>query len=95
LVKEWFLTGASGKPRADSRDIAARFDKRHADMLRAIDELVSQLETTQRNFAFSEYRDSTGRTLRCISMDRDGRQAIERLDQNRKYQSIFFMAQRS
>ena len=66
------ISDASGKPRADSRDIADRFGKRHADVLRAIDEVVSQLEDTQRNFAFSEYQDASGKTNRCFSMDRDG-----------------------
>ena len=63
---------ANGTVRASSLEVAERFGKRHADVLRAIDDLISQLETTQRNFAFSEYRDPTGRALRCVTMDRDG-----------------------
>jgi len=63
---------ADGKPRASSLDVARVFDKRHADVLRAIDELVSQLETTQRNFASSSYLAGNGKMERCITMDRDG-----------------------
>lgn len=57
---------------ADSRNIAAVFGRRHADILRAIEQLDCSPEFTQRNFAFSEYRDSTGRSLPCASLTRDG-----------------------
>lgn len=57
---------------ANSRDVAAYFDKRHADVLRAVDGLECSIEFTERNFAFSAYIDSTGRELRSIDMTKDG-----------------------
>ncbi len=64
----------SGIPLVDSRLVAAKFDKRHSDILRAIEGLKKEcsLKFTERNFAFSEYRDSTGRRLPVVCMTRDG-----------------------
>lgn len=57
---------------ANSRDVAAFFGKRHADVLRAIDGLECSSSFTERNFALSEYMDSTGRKLRSVDMTKDG-----------------------
>lgn len=62
----------NGQVIANSRDVAAFFNKRHADVLRAIDDIVEAAPIAQRHFAFSEYRDSTGRTHRQFTMNRDG-----------------------
>ena len=56
-----------------SLDVARFFEKRHNDVLRDIRNLLEQKpELTERNFALSEYKDSTGRSLPCYLMDRDG-----------------------
>lgn len=57
---------------ANSRDVAENFGKRHADVLRAIDDLDCSPEFTERNFALSAYKDATGRSLRSYDMTRDG-----------------------
>lgn len=57
---------------ANSRDVAERFDKRHADVLRAVDALVSQLPPDQRSFALVEYQDGKGEFRRSFDMNRDG-----------------------
>lgn len=63
--------------RCDSRFVAQTFDKRHADVLRDIERITDpdsglSEEFTQRNFAFSTYKDSTGRKLPCYCLTRDG-----------------------
>lgn len=68
------LTVIDGIPRASSLDIATHFGKRHVDVMRAINNSVAQVpeDFTQRNFAFSDYQDSTGRTLPKCDLTHDG-----------------------
>ncbi|HHW1662346.1 TPA: Rha family transcriptional regulator [Pseudomonas aeruginosa] len=61
-----------GQPTTTSLDVAARFGKRHADVIRAISKLDCSSEFTERNFALSEYADPTGRALPQYRMTRDG-----------------------
>lgn len=58
---------------ADSRVIANYYNKRHSDVMRDIRRLLSRIkdEVTERNFALSEYTDSTGRLLPCYHLDFD------------------------
>lgn len=63
---------SGGQVRTSSRDVADMFDKRHADVLRTIDDLMAVEPDTERNFALSSYNDPTGRSLRAFDMDRDG-----------------------
>ena len=63
--------------RANSLIVAQMFEKRHADVIRAIENITDPNSGasegfTQRNFALSKYKDSTGRTLPCYHMTRDG-----------------------
>ena len=58
-----------------SLDIANVFEKRYADVLELIYEKLTNEEIkdfTERNFPLSEYKDSTGRTLPCYKLTRDG-----------------------
>jgi len=61
----------NGKPRAGSRDVAAKFGKRHDNVLRDIDALISQ-GAPLLSFEESSYRAGNGKDERCINMDRDG-----------------------
>lgn len=45
-----------------SLDIAETFEKRHADVLRDIERLQCSEEFTQRNFALSAYKDTSGKS---------------------------------
>jgi Rha family phage regulatory protein len=66
------ISDVSGKPCADSREVAERFGKRHDNVLRDIDELIYQAPQTALNFEGSEYTDASGKKNRCFTMDRDG-----------------------
>lgn len=57
-----------------SLKVAAAFGKGHKNVLRAIDNVMSECDNsfTRRNFALSDYQDSTGRTLPMITMTRAG-----------------------
>ncbi|UWL60716.1 Rha family transcriptional regulator [Brucella pseudintermedia] len=66
------VTIRNGKVFANSRDVADFFGKRHANVLRAIDDLECSPRFTQLNFEFSDYLDSTGRKLRSVNMTKDG-----------------------
>ena len=57
---------------ADSRTLAEKFQKRHADVLRAYDKLHCSPEFSQRNFASSEFLDARGKPRRFITMTKDG-----------------------
>lgn len=56
----------------DSIAIAETFGKRHADVLRSIESLECSEEFTERNFALSDYQDSTGRKLPKYLITQDG-----------------------
>jgi Rha family phage regulatory protein len=72
ICTELRLHVVSGVPVVNSRDIAEMFEKQHSHVLRDIDGLVSLAPEAASNFGLSEYRDSSGRSLRCFDMTRDG-----------------------
>jgi Rha family phage regulatory protein len=55
-----------------SVDLADHFGKEHKNVLRKIQSLGCSKKFTQLNFAPSEYKDSTGRTLPSYDITRDG-----------------------
>ena len=56
-----------------SKNIADVFEKRHADVLRAIENLLPELpETHQRNFALVDYLDEKGEKRPVYNITRDG-----------------------
>ncbi len=61
-----------GRIWVSSRDVAAKFEKNHRDVIRSVKNLDCSEEFTERNFALSEYKDPTGRTLPQYLMTRDG-----------------------
>ena len=66
------LNVIEGRVITTSRAVAERFGKRHDNILRAIGNMECSPEFTALNFAVSEYIDSTGRTLPCYNITRDG-----------------------
>lgn len=56
----------------NSRDVAGTFYKRHADVLRDIETLQCSEDFTERNFALSSYKDSSGKSNKEYIMTRDG-----------------------
>ena len=67
--------------RVDSRFVAEFFEKNHRDVLRNIHSILDadsgfSKDFTERNFALSSYKDSTGRTLPCYALTRDGFTAL-------------------
>lgn len=66
------LTVENGEVTTTSLQIAEHFGKRHADVLRAINKLECSVDFTERNFALSEFTDSTGRKLPAYRITRDG-----------------------
>ena len=67
------LTVIDGTPTTTSVDIAKHFGKRHVHVIESIRDLLAVLpESAQPNFRFSEYTDTTGRTLPAYRLTRDG-----------------------
>ncbi len=62
----------NNKPVTDSLQVALTFGKRHADVLRSIEHSGFSTDFTERNFALSDYRDSTGRRLPKYIISQDG-----------------------
>lgn len=63
----------NGKATTTSMKVAEYFGKRHDDVLKAIRKLLEDQDvSTRRNFAVSDYQDSTGRKLPMYELDRDG-----------------------
>lgn len=65
-----------GQAVTTSVKVAEYFGKRPADVIRAIENCEYSKEFTERNFALSEYKDSTGRKLPMYYMTRSGFSAI-------------------
>ena len=61
-----------GVPMTSTLEVAERFEKRHSDVLRAVQTLECSREFHQRNFASTEYLDSGGRKQPMYWMTRDG-----------------------
>lgn len=55
-----------------SLDIAETFEKRHSDVLRSIESLECSKSFAERNFALSDYKDSTGKSNKMYYITRDG-----------------------
>jgi Rha family phage regulatory protein len=68
------ISDVSGKPCADSREVAERFGKEHKNVLRDIDELISKAPSAAAYFEQGYYElPNTGtQRHRCFTMDRDG-----------------------
>lgn len=70
------VTLVGDKAVVDSRDVAARFGKRHSDVLRSIDLLLSTAPACERNFASTSgvtpMPNGGGREERFFLIDRDG-----------------------
>ncbi|ULO07168.1 Rha family transcriptional regulator [Paenibacillus sp. 19GGS1-52] len=67
-----FVYVENGQAMTDSRSIADKFGKRHADILRSIKTIECSPEFTERNFALSEYMDKSGRKNPYYKVTRDG-----------------------
>lgn len=61
-----------GEAFANSRDVAAFFEKQHKDVLRAIENLNCSIEFNRRNFAPVDFVDAKGERRPSIDMTRDG-----------------------
>ena len=64
--------GSGGSPKKTSLWVAEKFEKRHADVLRAIRELECSEEFSRRNFKQRDYVDPRGKTQPMVEMTRDG-----------------------
>ena len=58
--------------RANSLMVAEMFEKRHKNVLRAIENLDCSEDFSQLNFAPSNYTDERGKKQPCVNMTRDG-----------------------
>ena len=65
------ITSIHETDKMSSLQIAEITGKRHADVMRDIRNLLEQ-GVTERNFALSEYKDVTGRTLPCYYLTKKG-----------------------
>ena len=67
------LMSATTEQTITSLEVAELTGKNHKEVLRDIRNILSQLEDgAERNFALSEYKDSTGRTLPCYRLTKEG-----------------------
>ncbi|MBF0593056.1 MAG: Rha family transcriptional regulator, partial [Nitrospirae bacterium] len=72
LTQEVIVYQEKGKAFTTSLIVADKFGKRHADVIRSIEKTECSEEFSQRNFALSEYTDSTGRILPMYNITRAG-----------------------
>jgi Rha family phage regulatory protein len=64
------IKGEDGVFRASSLEVAERFDKRHDNVLRTIDTLISKDKNARLRFEVTEYADKNGDMRRCMLMDK-------------------------
>jgi|GEM_PF-2044971 len=74
LVFSPSLSVSQGRPVVSSIAVADHFGKRHANVIRDIRRVASEVSETfsQLNFEFSEYIDETGRSLPMCELSKDG-----------------------
>jgi Rha family phage regulatory protein len=61
-----------GQAVTTTRSVSDFFGKRHADVIRKVETIDCSPEFTERNFAFSDYQDPTGRTLPMYQITKNG-----------------------
>lgn len=73
-MNDLVFVGDNGVLMADSRDVAKRFNKRHSDVLRAIESLCKQEQFAKRNFSlcFEINELQNGKKQKHYKMTRDG-----------------------
>jgi Rha family phage regulatory protein len=71
-MKDLVFTSDKGNPITSSKLVAQKFDKRHADVLRAIENLECSKEFQERNFAFVENQLVGAAKEKYCIMTRDG-----------------------
>jgi Rha family phage regulatory protein len=62
----------NGKSKTDSLKVSEKFKKRHADILRSVENLECSIEFNERNFSLVNYVDVKGETRPKIDMTFDG-----------------------
>lgn len=72
LIPSNAICCVNGEPKTNSMKVAEAFGKRHDDVLRKLKSLDCSEDFTARNFAVSEYKDSSGRKLPLWEMTKDG-----------------------
>lgn len=77
-----FMADKNGDARVSSRVVADAFEKQHKDVLRTIKNIIGpesgySQEFTERNFAPSRYKDSSGRDYRVTEILPLGGEAYE------------------
>lgn len=72
MTTQPILAVHDGVPMADSRDVAASFDRQHKDVLRAYRDLHCSADFRQRNFAPFKIKDLTGESLSHVLMTKNG-----------------------
>lgn len=72
LNPEFNLYERDGKAFCDSLQIAETFEKRHADVLRDIEDLDCSTGFRERNFALSSYKSEQNKRLPMVLVAQDG-----------------------
>ena len=77
-MNELVFKNEDGKPVTNSILVAEKFEKRHSDVIRAIENVISLSTEIQskRNFALSDYMDATGKSNPLYILTRDGFSAV-------------------
>lgn len=72
-MNQLVFKGANDQVLTNSLLVAEKFKKRHADVLRAIEDIIvlTPVNQSQRNFALSEYKDSTGKSNPMYILTKD------------------------
>jgi len=73
-MNELVFKGDGGKALTTSKLVAEKFGKRHSDVLRCIESVIAQTpkDQAERNFALSEYQDTSGKSNPMFVMTKDG-----------------------
>ena len=72
IMKDLLVVKKRNKAVTDSLTVAFNFGKKHKHVLEKIENIIRDSEFTRPVFRLSEYKDSTGRTLKKYNMDRRG-----------------------
>ena len=73
-MKEIIISNHNGEPVASSLEVAKHFDKRHKNVIQAIENIKAEISalTPEPLFFEATYQSGTGKHYKCYEMTKDG-----------------------
>ena len=71
-MNEISITNTNGQLTVSSLQVATNFEKRHCDVIEAIENIKTENSVVTKMFIESAYKAGTGKSYKCYNITRDG-----------------------